>query len=57
MVIDEERQYVLSRFYKSKNKTTVIASDHNPMILSFNFKWSQKIKEDRKEIYNLRNSI
>ena len=29
MEIDEKRRYTLSRFYKSKNKTSVVESDHN----------------------------
>jgi exonuclease III len=55
MTVDESRQYVLSRFYKYKTKTTTVESDHNPLILELNFKWNQKIKVDRKEFYNLRN--
>ena len=56
MVIDEQRQYVLSRFYKYKHKTSTVESDHNIMVLYLNFKWNQKICVERKEIYNLRNS-
>ena len=57
MVIDEERKYVLSRFYKYKNKTSTVESDHNIELLYLSFKWNQKIKVERKEIYNLRNPI
>ena len=55
MVIDEERQYVLSRFYKYKHKTSTVESDHNLMVLYLSFKWNQKQIVQRKEIYNLRN--
>ena len=55
MVIDEQRHYVLTRFYKHKTTTTKVPSDHNIMALYLNFKWCQKIKVDRKEVYNLRN--
>ena len=55
MVIDEQRHYVLTRFYKRKTTTTTVPSDHNIMALYLNFKWCQKIKVDRKEVYNLRN--
>ena len=56
MVIDEDRKYVLTRFYKYKTKTSRVESDHNLLILELNFKWNQKIKIDRKEVYNLRNT-
>ena len=55
MLVDEERKYVLSRFYKSKKETTIVASDHNILVLDIILKWSQKIVMERKEIYNLRN--
>ena len=55
MDIDEQRRYVLTRFYKQKTRTLTVESDHNIMVLYFNFKWCQKIKVDRKEIFNLRN--
>ena len=55
MIIDERRQYVLSRFYKYKTKTTTVECDHNPLILELSFKWDQKIRVDRKEMYNIRN--
>ena len=56
MVIDEERKYVLSRFYKTKNITRCVESDHNPLILNLRLDWNRNIKAQRKEIYNLRNS-
>ena len=55
MTIDEERQNVLSRFYKYKNKTTSVESDHNPLFLKMSFGWNPSIRVERKEIYNLRN--
>ena len=55
MLVDEERKYVFARFYKTKNKTTCVESDHNTLILQFRFGWNQKIKTERKEIYNVRN--
>ena len=56
MQIDEERKFTLSRFYKTKNKTSVIESDHNILTLYLRLKWNPKNKMERKEIYNLRNS-
>ena len=55
MIVDEQRQHVLCRFYKYKNKTTTVESDHNPLMLHFSFKWNQKVKVDRKEVFNVRN--
>ena len=55
MLIDEEREYVLSRFYKYKHKTSTVESDHNVLVLYLSFKWNQKIIVERREIYNLRN--
>ena len=55
MTIDENRQYVLSRFYKYKTRTSTVESDHNILVLLLSFKWSQHMKKERKEIYNVRN--
>ena len=55
LIIDEDRKYVMARFYKTKNKTTCIESDHNPLILELKFGFDQKIKKERKEIFNVRN--
>ena len=55
MTIDEERRFVLSRFYKTKNAIKCVESDHNLLILQLRLGWDQKIKSERKEIYNLRN--
>ena len=55
MSIDEERIFTLSRFYKHKNKSSEIKSDHNLVTLKLCFKWSRKQKLVRKELYNLRN--
>ena len=49
MTIDEDRQFVLSRFYKFKTSTKVVESDHNMLLLEICFKWSQKLKVERKE--------
>ena len=55
MTIDEDRNHVLTRFYKYKTKTSTVESDHNLLFLELHIKWNQKIKIDRKEVYNLRN--
>jgi hypothetical protein len=56
MEIDEDRNYVLTKFSKYKGKTHVIKSDHNPLKLEVNISWNMKIVKQRVELYNLRNS-
>ena len=55
LLIDEEREYTLTRFYKHKNVTKVVKSDHNPLFLYLNVPWNKPIRKQRTEIYNLRN--
>ena len=55
MVVDTERNFVLTKFTKKKEKCYITESDHNPMILDINIPWNSKIIEDRVEIFNLRN--
>ena len=47
MIIDEERRYVLTKFYKYKTTTTTVESDQNLLVLVLSFKWNQKIKVDQ----------
>ena len=54
MVIDTERNFVLTKYIKKKEKSYTVESDHNPMILDINIPWNSKIKEDRIKIFNLR---
>ena len=54
MVVDTERNFVLTKFTKKKEKCYVTESDHNPMILDIDIPWISKIKEDRIEKFNLR---
>ena len=42
MTIDEDRKYVLTKFYKYKTKTPIVESDHNLLTLELVFKWNQK---------------
>ena len=55
MTIDTERKFVLTKYTKKRNESYITESDHNIMILDMNFPWDSKIKEDRIEIFNLRN--
>ena len=54
MVVDTERNFVLTKYIKKKEKSYTVESDHNPMILDINIPWNSKIKEDRIKIFNLR---
>ena len=55
MVIDEDRDYILTKYSKCNGKTKLIVSDHNPLKLEVNISWSMKIVQERNEIYNVRN--
>ena len=54
MAVDTERNFVLTKFTKKKEKCYITESDHNPMILDINIPWNSKMKKDRIEIFNLR---
>ena len=55
LLIDEDRKHTLARFYKHKNITKVIKTDHNPLIMTVNCPWDVKVSQPRTEIFNLRN--
>ena len=52
MTVDEKRSYVLTKFTRNQGK---VESDHNPMILELNMSWNTKVRQQRVEIYNLKN--
>ena len=54
MVIDEQRKYVLTKFYKCKGKTSVIESDHNLLFLFLSLKFKHKITPQRLVSYALK---
>ena len=55
MTVDTNRNYVLTKYTKKKEKSYTIESDHNPLIMEISIPWNSKIKQDRIEIFNLRN--
>ena len=55
LVVDEERNHVLTRFTKSKNGIKETKSDHNVLITKFKLKWNRRMKSNRIELYNLKN--
>ena len=56
MKIDEARNYVLSKYSKSKGEVVVTESDHNPIICNFNYLWSDNIvpEKQRYEMFNFK---
>ena len=55
MTIDSERKFVLTKYTRKRDKSFITESDHNIMILDMKIPWESKMKEDRVEIFNLRN--
>ena len=53
IVIDEDRNYILTNYKMRKGQNRPIESDHNPLILDLNISFEKSMKE-RVEIYNLR---
>ena len=43
-------------FQLQKDRNYITESDHNTMVLDVKLHWSSRIKQERVEIYNLRNS-
>ena len=56
LVIDEDKQYPLCRFKKTKNGVKVVESDHNSLVTKVKAIWKKKQPESRTEIYNLKDS-
>ena len=54
MTVDEEKQFVLSRYGKEKGKYIKKDSDHNTMILDMDISYFLK-KPDRIELFNFKN--
>ena len=54
LVIDESKQYALSKYKKTKNGVKVIESDHNSLVTKVKAVWKKKHPENRIEMYNLK---
>ena len=54
LVIAENKQYLLSRYKKTKNGVKVVESDVNSLIAKVKAVWNKKQPEKRTEIYNLK---
>ena len=55
MLIDEDRKHVLVKFLKRKKGTIKKESDHNVLLTSFDIKWNKRVKNDKIEVFNLKN--
>ena len=55
MIIDEQKMYALTHYFKRKGIDHKINSDHNTMVLDLQMPF-YKIKKERKEFFNFRNS-
>ena len=55
--IDEEREHVLTKIMKTKNGVVKVESDHNTIISKFKLHWNKKAKENRIEMFNLKNKV
>ena len=54
MKIDEERNFVLTKYTSRLGVKKIVESDHNPMWCTFNIPWLKFIKPDRKAVFKLR---
>ena len=52
--IDEERNYVLTRYTKTKKGNKIKESDHNSVITYMNTTWNKNENSNRIEIYNFK---
>ena len=55
MMVDDERNFVMTKYTKKREKSFTTESDHNTMVLDVNIPWDSKKREERIEIFNLRN--
>ena len=55
IIIDDERNHVLTRITKTKNGVVKVESDHNMIFAKLNMKWDKKISNQRHELFNLKN--
>ena len=55
MVIDERKEYILTNYQSAKKNCKAVDSDHMTIYMDLNIKYD-KIKPERQEIYNLKES-
>ena len=54
MYVDEERDFVLTKYCTRKGVIKIVKSDHNPMWCEFNLEWSSFLKAEKQEIFNFK---
>ena len=55
LLVDEERNHVLTKTRKTKNGVVKVKSDHNPLVSKFKMTWNKRVKSARIEMFNLKN--
>ena len=55
IVIDDQRQHVLTKITKTRKGITKTESDHNVIFSNFKLLWNKKDKKQRQELFNLKN--
>ena len=55
IVIDDQRQHVLTKITKTRKGITQTESDHNVIFSNFKLLWNKKDKKQRQELFNLKN--
>ena len=55
IVIDEEREHVLTKLTKTKKGMVRVESDHNVIFSRLKPAWNKQVKEKRNELFNLKN--
>ena len=54
LIIDEEKDFALASFRKTKTGAKVKLSDHNSMLTKIKAQWNKNIPETRIEMYNFK---
>ena len=54
MEIDEDRKFVLTKYSSRMGVQCVKESDHNPLICTLVTKWDNRKKDERKEVFKLK---
>ena len=55
IIIDDNRNHVLTRISKTKNGVEKIESDHNMIFTKLKLQWDKKLRNQRRELFNLKN--
>ena len=55
LLVDEERNHVLTKTTKTKNGVVKKQSDLNPLVSKFKMTWNKRVKSGRIEMFNLKN--